>query len=125
MNVRERDSCLRAVLCYKSLTTEDAIFKGLYGNLRVCLKYLKFIFFVNKIDLPYFLAYSLLFHVSAVFEAFSASQVSFWLENCSKLNCKRMIEYFRPVSIICTYAGGFACGGTPFLWTRMRLKCFT
>ena len=26
-NVRERDSCLRAVLCYK-----DAIYKGLYGN---------------------------------------------------------------------------------------------
>ena len=26
-NVRERDSCLRAVLCYK-----DEIYKGLYGN---------------------------------------------------------------------------------------------
>ena len=26
-NVRERDSCLQAVLCYK-----DAIYKGLYGN---------------------------------------------------------------------------------------------
>ena len=27
-NVRERDSCLRAVLCYK-----NAIYKGLYGNI--------------------------------------------------------------------------------------------
>ena len=26
-NVRERDSCLQVVLCYK-----DAIYKGLYGN---------------------------------------------------------------------------------------------
>ena len=33
-------------------------------------------------------------------------EVSFWFDNCSFLNCK-MIEYCRPVPIICTDASGF------------------
>ncbi len=41
-----RDSCLRAVLCYK-----DSIYKGLYGKQRFCFKSKKYIYFVNKVNL--------------------------------------------------------------------------
>ena len=38
-------------------------------------------------------------------------EINFWLENCAKLNCRKLFEYSRPVSIIFTDASAFACGG--------------
>lgn len=38
-------------------------------------------------------------------------EINFWLENCVKLNCRKLFEYTRPVCIICTDASDFACGG--------------
>ena len=38
-------------------------------------------------------------------------EIIFWLDDCSKLNCRKLFEYSRPVSIICTDASAFACGG--------------
>ena len=38
-------------------------------------------------------------------------EVNFWLDNCAKLNFRKLFEYSRPVSIICTDASAFACGG--------------
>ena len=38
-------------------------------------------------------------------------EVNFWLDNCVKLNCKKLFEYSQPVVIICTDASDFACGG--------------
>jgi len=39
------------------------------------------------------------------------NEINFWLENCAKLNCRKLFEYSRPVFTICTYASAFACGG--------------
>ena len=52
-------------------------------------------------------------------------EIDFWLDNCAKLNCRRLFEYSRPVSIICTDASAFACGDMLFLLTRKSLNCFT
>ena len=38
-------------------------------------------------------------------------EVYFWLDNCVKLNCKKLFEYSQPVVIVCTDASDFACGG--------------
>ena len=38
-------------------------------------------------------------------------EVNFWLDNCVKLNCKKLFEYSQPVVIVCTDASDFACGG--------------
>ena len=38
-------------------------------------------------------------------------EVNFWLDNCVKLNCKKLFEYSQPVVIVCTDASNFACGG--------------
>ena len=48
LHERGRDSCLRAVLCYKRLFT-----KACMGCKRFFLKGKKCYFFLNKIDLPY------------------------------------------------------------------------
>ena len=48
LHERGRDSCLRAVLCYKRLFT-----KACMGCKRFFLKERKNVTFVNKIDLPY------------------------------------------------------------------------
>ena len=37
-------------------------------------------------------------------------EIDFWLENCIKLNCRKLFEYTRPVYIICTDASDFTCG---------------
>jgi len=69
-NIRERDSRLRVVLCYK-----DAIYKGVcMGTLWICFQYLKFNVLWIKLTCRAFLSYSLLFHhVWGRFETFSAS----------------------------------------------------
>ena len=51
-------------------------------------------------------------------------EINFWLNNCSKLNCRKLFEYSRPVSIISTDASAFTCGGQGVL-TRRSLNCFT
>ena len=38
-------------------------------------------------------------------------EINFWLDNCAKLNCRKLFEYSWPVSIIYTDARAFACGG--------------
>ena len=48
LHERRRDSCLRAVLCYKRLFT-----KACMGCKRFSLKERKTVMFLNKIDLPY------------------------------------------------------------------------
>ena len=48
LHERRRDSCLRAVLCYKRLFT-----KACMGCKRFFLKERKNVMFLNKIDLPY------------------------------------------------------------------------
>ena len=68
---RGRDSCLRAVLCYKRIFTS---LKACMGCKRFFLKEKKYVMFLNKIDL-YLIAllYFLLFaRVSGRFETFPA-----------------------------------------------------
>ena len=52
-------------------------------------------------------------------------EINFWLDNCAKLNCRKLFEYSRPVSIICTDASAFPCGDMLFLLKRRSLNCFT
>ena len=53
-------------------------------------------------------------------------EINFWLKNCVKLNCRKLIEYTRPACIICTDASDFACGGAClFLLIRRSLSFFT
>ena len=52
-------------------------------------------------------------------------EINFWLDNYAKLNLRNLFEYSRPVSIICTDASAFACGGHALLLTRRSFNCFT
>ena len=49
-------------------------------------------------------------------------EINFWLDNCSKLNCRKLFEYSRPVSIICTDASAFACGGHALFVDKGKLE---
>ena len=51
-------------------------------------------------------------------------EIDFWLDNCAKLNCRRLFEYSRPVSIICTDASAFACGGHALFVDKEEFKLF-
>ena len=51
-------------------------------------------------------------------------EINFWLHNCSKLNCKKLFEYFRPDSIICTDASAFACGGNALFVDKEEFELF-
>jgi len=51
-------------------------------------------------------------------------EINFWLENCVKLNCRRLFEYSRPVSIICTDANEFACGGHALFIDKKEFELF-
>ena len=51
-------------------------------------------------------------------------EIHFWLDNCSKLNCRKLFEYSRPVSIICTDASAFACGGHALFVDKEEFELF-
>ena len=77
---RGRDSCLRAVLCYKRLFTKACI-----ECKRFFLKKRKNVMFLKKIDLPYCLVvfFNLLFaRVSGRFEAFSVTVSAILVFHC-------------------------------------------
>ena len=51
-------------------------------------------------------------------------EINFWLDNCSKLNCRKLFEYSRPVSVICTDASAFACGGHALFVDKEEFELF-
>ena len=51
-------------------------------------------------------------------------EINFWLVNCAKLNCRKLFEYSRPVSIICTDASAFACGGHALFVEKEEFELF-
>ena len=53
-----------------------------------------------------------------------SDKINFWLHNCSKLNCRRLFEYSRLVSIICIDASAFACGGHALFANKGEFELF-
>ena len=51
-------------------------------------------------------------------------EVNFWLDNCAKLNFRKLFEYSRRVSIICTDASAFACGGHALFADKEEFELF-
>lgn len=51
-------------------------------------------------------------------------EINFWLDNCAKLNRRKLFEYSRPVSIICTNASAFACGGHALFVDKEEFELF-
>ena len=51
-------------------------------------------------------------------------EVNFWPDNCSKLNFRKLLEYSRPVSIICADASAFACGGHVLFADKEEFELF-
>ena len=51
-------------------------------------------------------------------------EIDFWLDNCVKLNCRKLFEYTRPVCIICTDASDFACGGHALFVDKEEFELF-
>ena len=51
-------------------------------------------------------------------------EIDFWLDNCAKLNCRRLFEYSRLVSILCTDASAFACGGHALFVDKEEFELF-
>ena len=50
--------------------------------------------------------------------------INFSLDNCVKLNCRKFFQYSRPVSIICTDASAFACGGHALFIEKEEFELF-
>ena len=51
-------------------------------------------------------------------------EINFWLDNYAKLNLRKLFEYLRPVSIICTDASAFACGGHALFVDKEEFQLF-
>ena len=51
-------------------------------------------------------------------------EVNFWLDKCAKLNFRKLFEFSRPVSIICTDASAFACGSHALFADKEEFKLF-